>query len=55
MDLEYHWQRAQQEREQAQRAEHAAVANAHWELAALHVGCIKALDEECSGSTVGRR
>ncbi len=54
MDMDYHWQRAQTEQDQAQRATSPAVAEAHRRLAALHVERIKLLDENCGGSDVRR-
>jgi hypothetical protein len=50
IDTSYYVERVRAESDLAFRAEHAAAAQAHMRLSALHMGRMKQLDETCSGS-----
>lgn len=53
-DRIYHARRARAELDLAYEAQHAAAADAHFGLAALHLGGLKELDEICEGSRCSR-
>jgi hypothetical protein len=52
-DHEYHVGRARSELDWAYRATAPRAAEAHMRLSALHMQCLKRLDEGCSGADIG--
>ena len=54
-DLAYHRERFRTELDHASRAQHVAAADAHRDLARLHLQELKKVDERCNGSGLGHR